>query len=420
MAPGQARKNSPPRLDCVATRAGTAPCLANPFDKRVRWRVRDGWRLATDTMTDGGSGRETDQPAPAAAHSPEHGVGRHTSTLQIVLLVLVVVAAVHVARAVVLPVVLACIAGMTLSPLVRMLSRCHLPAPIAAALVVTLLVVVFAVGFYEIGRPGLAWFNAAPEHMSELRRRAHKFVPVLKDYQRSASAMSDLGASDAEKRQSPIVAVKDERDKNSLINWTGSLLVGAGETVVLIYLLLASGDLFLLKLVHVMPTLSDKKRAVDISREIQQSMAHYLFTVSWINAGLAFFVGGGLYFMGVPNAAMWGMLVAVLNFVPYFGPIGGIIVLSAVGFLDFDTLWKALSPPAWYLALHLVEANLVTPILLGRRFELNAVVIFVSLIFWMWMWGALGALLSVPILVSVKVICSRFKRLSPISELLAH
>jgi predicted PurR-regulated permease PerM len=233
--------------------------------------------------------------------------------------------------------------------------------------------------------------------------------------------MSNLGASEAERReQPPTVAVKDQRDENSIINRTGSLLVGAGETIILTFLLLASGDLFLLKLVHVMPTLSDKKRAVEICREIQQSLAHYLLTVSLINAGLAVCVGGGLYLMGVPNAGMWGVLVAVLNFIPYFGPIGGVIVLSAVGLLDFDTLWQALLPPAWYFSLHLLESNVITPILLGHRFELNAVVIFVSLIFWTWIWGVPGALLSVPFLVAAKVICSRFKDLSPISELLAH
>jgi len=90
--------------------------------------------------------------------------------------------------------------------------------------------------------------------------------------------------------------------------------------------------------------------------------------------------------MGVPNAAMWGMVVAVLNFVPYFGPVTGVIVLGTVGLLTFDTLWQGLLPSAWYLLLHLFETNLITPVLLGRRFTLNPVVIFVSLIFWMWLW----------------------------------
>ncbi|SPE61545.1 conserved membrane hypothetical protein [Verrucomicrobia bacterium] len=162
----------------------------------------------------------------------------------------------------------------------------------------------------------------------------------------------------------------------------------------------------------------DKKRAVDISHEIQQQISNYLFAVSLINVGLGTLVGGGLYFLGVPNAAMWGMLIALLNFVPYFGPVAGISLLAMVGLLTFDSLWRGLFPPAWYLLLHLLEANFVTPVLLGRRFTLNPVVIFVSLIFWTWLWGVPGALLSVPILVSIKVICERVPATSHVSELL--
>src|SRR5258708_14813260 len=120
--------------------------------------------------------------------------------------------------------------------------------------------------------------------------------------------------------------------------------------------------------------------------------------------------------MGLANAVMWGILVAVVNFVPYFGPGAGVIVLGTIGFLSFDTLWKGLLPPAWYLLLHLLETNLITPVLLGRRFTLNPVVIFVSLIFWTWLWGVPGALLSLPILVSIKVISDHLPALSSVSE----
>ena len=216
----------------------------------------------------------------------------------------------------------------------------------------------------------------------------------------------------------PTVELKDSRGASALINWTGSLLAGMGEALVVLYLLLASGDLFLQKLVQVMPTLSDKKRAVEISHEIQQNISNYLFSVSFINTALGALVGAVLYLMGVPNAAMWGMFVAVLNFIPYFGPVAGIILLATLGLLTFDSLWKGLLPPAWYLLLHLFEANLITPVLLGRRFTLNPVVIFVSLIFWTWLWGVPGALLSVPILVSIKVVCDHVPTMSSVSELL--
>ena len=95
-------------------------------------------------------------------------------------------------------------------------------------------------------------------------------------------------------------------------------------------------------------------------------------------------------------------------------------MLATVGLLTFDTFWQAALPPAWYLLFHLLEANLVTPMLLGRRFTLNPAAIFVSLIFWTWLWGVPGALLSLPILVSIKVVCDRVPAMSPVSELLSR
>ena len=339
--------------------------------------------------------------------------------LQIGLLGLGAIAFLYFARPVILPVVLAGIAGMALKPLMRWFSWCHIPPALSAAVVVGLLVAAIAIGFFQLGRPAMTWMNDAPQHMAELRQRVQKLVPRLARFSEAAEAVNNLGATAAEVKKTPAVEVKDSRGTSSILNWTGTLLVGIGETLVLLYLLLASGDLFLQKLVHVMPTWREKKRAVEINHEIQQSISNYLFSVSLINLGLGLAVSTGLYFMGVPNAAMWGMLVAILNFVPYFGPIVGVSLLAIVGLLTFDKLWQGLLPSAWYLLLHLLEANLITPVLLGRRFTLNPVAVFISLMFWTWLWGMPGALLSVPILVSVKVVCDRFQSLSAVSELLA-
>ena len=365
--------------------------------------------------TDAATGHE---PPPAP---PGDAAGRKIPPLQIVLVVLGIVAFLYFARPVVLPVVLACVAGMTLKPLIRWSSCCHIPPGLSAAVVLCLLMAGVGAGFFELGRPALTWMNDAPLHMAELRQRVQRMIPRLARFSQATAAVHNLGATEAEQKQAPTIEVKASRGTSTfIINWTGSFLAGTGETLVVLYLLLASGDLFLQKLVRVMPTLRGKKSAVEISHEIQQNISNYLFAVSLINIALGAVAGLGLYFMGVPNALMWGMLVAVLNFVPYFGPVAGIILLATVGLLTFDTLWKGLLPPIWYLLLHLSEANLITPIVLGRRFTLNPVVIFVSLIFWTWLWGVPGALLSVPILVSVKVVCDRVPSLSSVSELLAR
>lgn len=345
-----------------------------------------------------------------------------TTAVQLVLMALGTILFLYFARPVILPVFIACVAVMTLKPFIRWLSYCHMPPALSAAVVLCLVVAAIGIGFFQLGRPALIWMNEAPQHMTDLRQRVQKLFPRLAHFSQAAAAVNNLGATEEEKKaeqeKTPTVEVKESRGTSSILNWTGTLLVGIGETLVLLYLLLASGDLFLQKLVHVMPTLRDKKRAVEISHEIQQNISHYLFSVSLINIGLGIVVSGGLYFIGVPNAAMWGMLVALLNFVPYFGPVVVFFLLITVGLLTFDTLWQGLLPSAWYLLFHLLEANLITPVLLGRRFALNPVVIFVSLIFWTWLWGVPGALLSVPILVSIKVVCDRVPKLSSVSELI--
>jgi predicted PurR-regulated permease PerM len=347
-----------------------------------------------------------------------------TTPVQFVLIALGVIAFLYFARPVVLPVFLACLTGMALKPLIGWLTRWHIRCEFSAAVVLCCLVAAVGVGFFQLGRPALAWMNEAPQHMTDLRQRVQKNIPRIARFSQAAAAVKNLGATEEEKKEeqtkAPTVEVSNNRGAGSVLNWTGTLLAGLGETLVLVYLLLASGDLFLQKLVRVMPTLSHKKRAVEISHEIQQNICHYLFTVSLINIGLGVAVSAGLSVLGVPNAAMWGVLAAVLNFVPYFGPVAGVLLLAAMGVLSFNTLWQGLLPPVWYLLLHLVESNLITPVLLGRRFTLNASVIFVSLIFWTWLWGVPGALLSVPILVSVKVVCDHVPSLSSISEILAR
>jgi predicted PurR-regulated permease PerM len=368
--------------------------------------------------------KEADDSRAAGVQSPEpEPLPSHIAPVskdRTVLLILAVVAFLYFARSVALPVVIACIMAMTLKPVIRWLSICRIPPALSAALVLAFLMTGVVIGFIQLGRPALKWMNEAPQHMMELRQRVQKFFPRAVSFSQAAAAVDNLGATEAEKaaeqKKAPTVELKSSRN-SVLVSLGGSVLAGAGETLVLLYLLLASGDMFLQKLVHVMPTLSDKKRAVEISHEIQQNISNYLFAVSLINIGLGIIVSGGLYFMGVPNAAMWGMLVAVLNFVPYFGPVAGIILLGTVGLLTFDTLWKGVLPPAWYLLLHLLEANLVTPVLLGRRFTLNPVVIFVFLIFCTWLWGVPGALLSVPMLVAIKIISDRVPSLSAVSEL---
>jgi predicted PurR-regulated permease PerM len=373
----------------------------------------------------------TDAPAQIFETAAPFSLPVKTVPTQWILIGLGCIAFLYFARPVVLPVFLAILSAMALKPLMRWLAILRLPAAVSAAIVFALLVAVLVVGFFQLGRPAVTWIDDAPEHVAELKARVQFLYPNAMKMGKAVAAVGDLGAATAaaapakeikrtNQRAPQLVEIKDQRGTSSILNWTGTVLAGLGEVLVLIYLILASGDLFLHKLVRVMPTLKDKKRAIEFSHEIQHNISNYLFSVTIINTCLGTVVAAGLYLIGVPKAAMWGMLAAILNFVPYFGPVVVVGLLAVVGVLSFDTLWQGLLPAAWFVALHLVESNFVTPILLGRRFTLNPVAIFISLMFWLWLWGIPGALLSAPILVLVKAVCDRVPRAAYVSELIGR
>jgi predicted PurR-regulated permease PerM len=203
-----------------------------------------------------------------------------------------------------------------------------------------------------------------------------------------------------------------------LFSGTRTMLVGVGTTVVLLFFLLVSGDLFLRRLVEILPTLSNKKQAVEISREIESNISSYLATISLMNLGVGVLTGIAAYVCGLSDPILWGTVAFLLNFVPILGPLCGVAILLLAGLLTFDVIWQAALPAGIYLVIHIVEGETVTPMLLARRFILNPVLVIVSLIFWYWMWGISGALLAVPLLATVKIVCDRIRPLMALGHFL--
>jgi predicted PurR-regulated permease PerM len=172
-------------------------------------------------------------------------------------------------------------------------------------------------------------------------------------------------------------------------------------------------------LIKLLPTLSDKKRAVSIAQEIESQVSRYLFTVTIINCCLGLAVGTTVGLLGIPNPVMWGAMVAILNFVPYLGALTGIICMTIGAVLSFDSLGYALMFPAVYLGFGTLEGNFITPWVMGRSLTLNPVLILFSLVFWGWMWGIAGVILAVPILAAFKIFCAHIKPMEPLAEFLS-
>jgi len=155
-----------------------------------------------------------------------------------------------------------------------------------------------------------------------------------------------------------------------------------------------------------------------VARRIKQDVAAYLGTITLINAGLGVVSGLALWALGMPNPALWGVLTALLNYIPYAGALTAIVVVSMVGLLSFDELWRGLLPAAVLLALHVIESDVVTPLLVGRRLTLPPLMVFLSLTIWSWMWGIAGAMLAVPLLVVLKVAADHVEALQPLAPFL--
>lgn len=325
----------------------------------------------------------------------------------------------YFAKPFVMPIVLAMFLSFLLKPVVRGLAKLRIPEIVGAVLVIAVAFTVVSVAVTKLVQPATQWVAMAPETLTHAKERFHMIVRRVERLSRAAARMEDI-AKPTTGEATPKVEVQQQPVLvNTVLTYTRTFVAGTIETVVLLFFMLAAGDMFLQKLVKVMPTLHDKKKAVGIASEAQHSISAFLFTITAINAALGLIVGFAAFLVGMPNPVLWGVLAGVLNFIPYFGPITGVAVLLIAGFMTFDSPFRAIAPSVIYLGLHGVESNLITPMILGRRLTLNPLVIFISLMFWTWLWGIPGALLSIPMLMMAKILCDHFKPLAPVGEFMS-
>jgi predicted PurR-regulated permease PerM len=204
----------------------------------------------------------------------------------------------------------------------------------------------------------------------------------------------------------------------TLFAGTRSFASGLFTTVLFLYFLLVSGDTFLRRLVEILPRFRSKRRAVDISQQIESDVSASLLTITIMNAAVGITTALVMWLTGIGDPILWGTVAFLLNYAPILGPALGFVIFLLAGLLTIDTLWKALLPAALYLAIHMVEGETVTPMLLARRFTLNPVLVILSLVFWFWMWGIPGAILSVPMLAIAKIVCDRVRPLAALGHFL--
>jgi predicted PurR-regulated permease PerM len=322
----------------------------------------------------------------------------------------------YVSSPVLIPLTLAVLITMLLAPVMRFFDGLRLPRPLSAALVIAMMVGILGGGAYGLSGPAQEWLQKLPESGGKIDKMLRSIKRPFAQIQQATEQLSS--ATDAQRAGTPQrVQMATPSLTERLVGGTAQIAAAISVIFVLVFFLLSAGDTFLRKLVSVIPTLKDKKRTVEIIRSIESDISFYLVMMLLINIGLGAGVATITAILGIPDPLLWGALTIILSFAPYVGEMAIAVTLFVISMVTFDTLGQAIVAPASYVIL-MSAVHLTIPIVVRRRLLLNPVAVFIAIIFLGWIWGIPGALLAVPLLASVKVICERIDHLNPIAAFL--
>ena len=348
--------------------------------------------------------------------------GKQSRTALRGLLIIAIIAVMYFARDFLLPVVLATFIALTLRPAVRHLAKRHVPPWLTATLLLVVLVTGGLSAGYMLSWQVSAWIDQAPQLTQAFVEKFRGLRPWLDAIASLTDKIQDVSVAASDTTvQEVIVRQPVLPTWLVLITWYPlQLAITLVATLVIAVFLMASGDLFYEKLVRVLPTLTDRKRALHIVYDIETEVSHYVLTLTAINAGLGIAIAVTFHALGMPAPYLWGLLTFFLNFIPYVGAVTGGVLSAFMAIVTFDSLGYALLIPLAFAAWSLLESEVVNPLILSRRLQMNAVAILLSLAFWAWLWGIAGAAIAVPVLVTIKVFCDHVEGLSGLGEFLSE
>ncbi|MDP2151713.1 AI-2E family transporter [Parvibaculum sp.] len=313
-----------------------------------------------------------------------------------ILAVLAILYTAYLAQNLVAPIVAAVVGSFIFMPLMRTAPFRFLPDAVSASIIVAAIIGALAGGIYMLAEPAAKWTERIPAALEEIEEKSRGLSEPVAAMRRASKQVEEITQGDNAPRE---VVVREDGLVAQAMEVAGQKGASILIFIVLLYFLLATGELLRDRIIRSAKRLTDKERARRILFSIEREISTYLLSISLINAGLGVAIGVTIWAIGLPNAMLWGVAAALLNFIPYAGPIAGMVLTGIVGFMTFDSVGEAMLAPAAYFLWNLVESQFVTPSVLGRRHTLNAAVVFVSIVFWGWMWGVIGAVLAVPILV---------------------
>ncbi|MDA3922868.1 MAG: AI-2E family transporter [Salinisphaera sp.] len=318
------------------------------------------------------------------------------------------------------PVVLAFLLAMVFSPVRRFFDRRGVPSALSSLGIILALLVLFLGVASALAVPASNWVHNAPRIERQVQRKIAEISRSMSGVVRAQKKLKKITEPDDSSSKVQKVQVQGDGLAQQLMTLAPSVFAQFIFTFILLLFLLASGDMFYEKLVHVMPTFKDKRRAVRIAYNIERKLSRYLLTIFVINAGLGVAVGLTMWAYGMPSPLVFGVIAFVFNLIPYLGAFAGILIAAVVALLTFDWMaWSAIIA-ASYFALTSIEGQFITPYFVGRNLRLNTVVVFLTVSFWAWLWSAIGMIVAVPLLVAIKTFCEHIEELDSLGDFLSE
>ncbi|WP_434212881.1 AI-2E family transporter [[Pseudomonas] boreopolis] len=323
------------------------------------------------------------------------------------------------AQTVVLPVMLAMFFALVGNPIIRLLRKLHLPRFIAALLVLLLGLSATVALAMQLAGPASEWFQQAPSQMRQISRELRNLTKPVQQANQAAESFARAAGGESG-RQVQIVRTQLDDPYRALVR-TPKLAASVLAVVLLTFFFMVYGENLQRNAIALLPSQQKQRFTAEILRDIEREVSRYVLTISLINTTVGLVFAGILYaLLSIPlqEALLWGTVVALLNFAPYVGPLIGVMLMLLMGFVNFHAPLQSLLPALIYLLLHTVEGQVVTPIVLGRRMAISPLMLILGLMLFGWLWGMIGLLLAVPLLVCIKMVLNRLEGMQRWARLL--
>jgi len=339
----------------------------------------------------------------ASSHAARLAALRNNSRLLLTLVIIVGLYTCYFASSFILPLVMAAFFAMLLSPLINRAPLRWLPRGLAALFLVAALVASLSAVAAFVAPSSAEWARNVPFLLREAAPKINSMIEPLQDARRASESFDELTGGDDDEAERVVV----RPPTTDLLSATPRVLGSLLAVLLLTFTFLVYGDDVLNKLLRMRRTRAQKRLTAEIVQQIQSDLSRYVLTISATSAMLGGVTALYLWYLGVEDPLLWGVVAAGLNLTPIAGPLVMAMLLVLVGLSQFNTVGAALLPAAGYVMFNVLESNLLTPMVLGRTMRINPLAIILWLLLWGWLWGVVGLLVAVPMLVCLKIIASR-------------